>query len=83
MISNSHYLSDQTSILKSILSKGGNFVIGLKNNQPLLFNAVVDYSKKYGEKPVNLIEDQFDDSHGRLVRYRYFAFSLPEKAWLV
>lgn len=70
----------QTNILQSILDKGGDFVIGLKKNQPLLFNAVVDYSKEYGEKPVNLIEDTFDDSHGRLVRRRYFAFPLPEKA---
>ena len=70
----------QTTILESILSKGGEFVIGLKKNQPSLYNAVVDYSKEHGEKPVNLIEDHFDDSHGRLVRRRYFAFPLPKEA---
>ena len=28
----------------------------------------------------SLIEDKFDDSHGWLVRHRYCAFPLPEKA---
>ena len=55
-------------------------MIGLKKNQPSLYNAVVNYSKEYGEKPENLIEDKFDDSHGRLVRRRYFAFPLPTAA---
>ena len=70
----------QTTIMESILSKGGHFVIGLKKNQPSLYNAVVDYSKEHGEKPANLIEDAFDDSHGRNIRRRYFAFPLPKEA---
>lgn len=70
----------QKGILESILNKGGDYVIGLKKNQPSLYNAVVDYSREYGEKTVNLIEDKFDDSHGRHVKRRYFAFPLPEKA---
>lgn len=70
----------QAAIMESILSKGGDFVIGLKKNQPSLYNAVVEYSKEYGEKPVNLIEDHFDEGHGRVVRRRYFAFPLPKEA---
>ena len=70
----------QAVIMQSILDKGGDFVIGLKKNQPSLYNAVVAYSKEHGEEQANLIKDSFDDSHGRLVRRRYFAFSLPEDA---
>ena len=70
----------QAVIMQSILDKGGDFVIGLKKNQPSLYNAVVAYSKEHGEQQANLIKDSFDDSHGRLVRRRYFAFPLPEDA---
>jgi predicted transposase YbfD/YdcC len=70
----------QSVIMESILSKGGDYVIGLKKNQPSLYTAVVTYSKEHGEQQDNLIEDHFDDSHGRLVRRRYFAFALPEEA---
>ncbi len=70
----------QTVILESIINKGGDFVIGLKKNQPSLYNAVISYSKEHGENQGNLIEDYFDESHGRLVRRRYFAFPLPENA---
>lgn len=72
-------MSCQKNILESIVSKGEEFVIDLKKNQPLLYNAVVDYSKVHGEKPDNLIQDGFDDSHGRSVRRRYFAFPLPKQ----
>jgi hypothetical protein len=70
----------QKTIIDSILSKGGNFVVGLKKNQASLYNAVVDYSKEHGEKPANLIEDAFEDSHGRNVRRQYFALTLPKEA---
>lgn len=70
----------QEEILKKIIEKGGDFVIGLKKNQPSLYQAVHDYSKEHGEKPCNLIEDAFDESHGRSVRRRYFAYPLPEEA---
>ncbi len=70
----------QSVILESIINKGGDFVIGLKKNQPSLYNAVISYAKAHGEQESNLIGDSFDDSHGRLVRRRYFAFPIPEAA---
>tara|TARA_B100001079_G_C16359375_1_gene492141 strand:+ start:104 stop:1216 length:1113 start_codon:yes stop_codon:yes gene_type:complete len=70
----------QEAILQKITEKDGDFVIGLKKNQPSLYQAVHDYSKEHGEKPEHLIDDGFDESHGRLVRRRYFAFPLPDTA---
>ena len=70
----------QEAILKAIIDKGGDFVVGLKKNQPSLYNAVVAYSKEHGEISDNLIEDKFDDSHGRSVRRRYFSFPIPKEA---
>ena len=70
----------QEKIIKAIINKGGDFVIGLKKNHPSLYKTVVDYSKKYGEISANLIEDKFDNSHGRSVRRRYFSFPLPESS---
>lgn len=61
-----------------ITKKGGDFVIGLKKNQPSLYNAVIKYHQEHGENKENLIHDEWDDSHGRCVRRRYFAYSLPE-----
>lgn len=70
----------QSAILESIINKKADFVIGLKKNQPSLYDAVLTYSKEHGESQEHLIEDHFDESHGRLVRRRYFAFPLPDSA---
>ena len=53
----------QRNIMQAILNKGGNYVIGLKENQPYLYNAVVSYAASEGAKPKNLIADYFDESH--------------------
>lgn len=67
------------NILQKIQEKGGDFVVGLKKNQPLLYQAVYNYSKAHGEVQDHLIQDDFDESHGRLVRRRYFAYPLPDE----
>ena len=66
------------TIIDSILKEGGNYVIGLKKNQPTLYAAIDAYSRQQGTASKNLIEDHFDESHGRLVRRRYFAYDVPD-----
>lgn len=64
-------------IINEILKGGGSYVIGLKKNQPKLHEAVETYSLAHGTSLDNLIEDYFDESHGRSVRRRYFSFDVP------
>lgn len=75
----------QKSIAEMIRNKQGHFVLGLKRNQPNLYNAVNDYIRQQGENDDNRLYDAFDHSHGRSVRRRYFGYdltSLPEaKEW--
>jgi len=66
------------TIIERLLAKGAHYVIGLKKNQPTLYNSVEAYAKSEGIIPDNLILDEFDDSHGRCVRRRYFAFDMPD-----
>lgn len=66
-------------IINNILKGGANYVIGLKKNQPKLYAAVETYSLEQGTSLDNLIEDYFDDSHGRSVRRRYFAFDVTDE----
>lgn len=65
-------------IIKAILDKGANYLLGLKKNQPKLHKAVEKYAQKEGTKIKNLIKDYFDDSHGRVTRRRYFTFNVTE-----
>ncbi len=67
------------AIISKILEQGAHYLIGLKKNQPKLYEAVEAYTIKSGASPENLIEDYFDDSHGRSVRRRYFSFDVPEE----
>lgn len=65
-------------IITTILAQGANYVIGLKNNQPKLYDVVTEYihnniSSEY------LIEDHYDKSHARTTRRRYFSFNLPSE----
>ena len=63
----------QVSIAETIITKKGQYVLALKKNQPKLYKAVTEFMKEHCEKPAYLIEDGFDDRHGRCVRRRYFA----------
>ncbi len=64
-------------IISKILEQQAHYVIGLKKNQPKLFEAIEEYSQNQGKSMDNLVDDYFDDSHGRCVRRRYFAFDVP------
>ena len=66
------------TIIERLLDKGAHYVIGLKKNQPTLYNGVETYAKEKGICAENLILDEFDETHGRCVRRRYFAFEMPE-----
>ena len=66
------------NIIQNILDGDANYLLGLKKNQRKLHAAVEKYSLESGTSLDNLIEDYFDDSHGRSVRRRYFAFDVPE-----
>lgn len=71
----------QKSIAALITSKKGNYVFGLKRNQKSLYNAVQDHINIIGVENQERLHDSFDDSHGRLVRRRYFGIdvsSLPQ-----
>jgi len=65
-------------IIKAILDKGANYLLGLKKNQPKLHEAVEQYAKAEGTKIKNLVKDYFDHSHGRITRRRYFTFDVTE-----
>lgn len=75
----------QKAITKQIIEKKGNYVLGLKLNHPKLYEAVQEHIKKEGRNSQNRLLDDFDHSHGRAVRRRYFGYDitkLPEiKDW--
>jgi len=61
----------QKEIVKKISSKGADYLIALKANQ----RAVYEFSKVHMADKLhneNKIYDEFDESHGRLVRRRVF-----------
>ena len=66
----------QKSIAKLIKEKKGEYVLGLKRNQPKLHEAIVDYIQEIGESNENRLHDSFDHSHGRCVRRRYFGYEI-------
>lgn len=67
-------------IISTILDQGAHYLIGLKKNQPKLYEAVDKHIQSEVSCNVDhLIKDYFDDSHGRCVRRRYFAFDVPQE----
>lgn len=71
----------QSEIASEIINRGGEYVLALKGNQGNLHREVVKYMQEEGSSFENLAFDQFDKSHGRLVRRRYFvcpASKIPE-----
>lgn len=66
------------NIIQKIVDQGAHYVIGLKENQPKLYGAVVAHVMSHGINSDCLIEDEFDETHGRCVRRRCFAIDLPE-----
>jgi predicted transposase YbfD/YdcC len=70
----------QKVITKIIANKGGDYVIGLKKNQPRLYESVQKYIQSIKENKDNRLHDAFDKSHGRLVRRRYFSYDISSVA---
>lgn len=65
----------QPSLAQAIVEKKGNYVLALKKNQPKTYEAVTEHIKDK-TNPDHLIQDGFDDAHGRSVRRRYFAYDI-------
>ncbi len=73
----------QKSIVQLIKDKKGFYVLGLKRNQKNLCQAVDDHIQSQKPSQKHLLLDEFDGSHGRCVRRRYFGYDiskLPEVA---
>lgn len=66
----------QTAIAKQIVDQAGDYVLGLKDNQPLLHEAVADYFTLARSDPFKHIPhdyaEEIDKGHGRLEARRYW-----------
>ena len=66
----------QTAIAKQILARGADYLLALKANHPLGYEAVVKHFDQACFRrgaPQRAACDTFDEAHGRLVRRRVFA----------
>ena len=66
----------QTAIAERILARGADYLLTLKGNHPLAYQAVVEHFEQHCFRrgaPSRADCDAFDDTHGRLVRRRVFA----------
>ncbi|GFN46680.1 ISAs1 family transposase [Candidatus Regiella insecticola] len=66
------------TVINAILAQDADYIVGLKRNQPSLYQAVLNYASEKGNKINTLVSDSFDDGHGRCIRRRYFTFALPD-----
>ena len=71
-------MSCQKKIVKKITEKGANYTIGLKQNQPALFQDTKDYFETFS-KDIQAIT-QFDKGHGRTEKREYRL--LTDIGWL-
>jgi hypothetical protein len=70
-----------SSITDLIIEQKGDYVLGLKRNHPKLYKAIDDLIIKAGENNKNRLFNDFEHSHGRTMRRRYFGYdvrTLPE-----
>jgi len=66
-------------IISTTLGQGAHYVIGLKKNQPKLYEAVEKHIQSEVKANLDhLTKAYFDASHGRLVQRRYFVFDVPQ-----
>ena len=66
----------QTAIAERILARGADYLLTLKANHPLAYQAVAEHFEQHCFRrgaPARADCDAFDDTHGRLVRRRVFA----------
>jgi predicted transposase YbfD/YdcC len=66
----------QKSVTKIIAEKKGYYVLGLKRNHPRLYSAIETAMQANGMNSNNLLHDDFDEGHARLVRRRYFGYEV-------
>ena len=71
-------MGTQKSISEVIVNKEANYVLALKGNQGKFHENVKKHMEDSGQGPENLIKDCLDESHGRVVRRRYFASDVPD-----
>ena len=65
----------QPSLARALVEKKGHYVLALKKNQPKTYEAMMAHLQS--QRPLDhLIQDGFDDHHGRRVRRRYFAYDI-------
>ena len=66
----------QTAIARQIVEQQGDYVLGLKDNQPSLHEAVDDYftvARRHNFKSIaHAYAEEFDNEHGRLETRRYW-----------
>lgn len=67
----------QKSIAALITDKKGDYVLSLKQNHPKLYDAVKIHINNIGISN-GCLRDDFDETHGRLVRRRYFSYDLND-----
>jgi len=63
----------QKDIAIEITEKKGNYVLGLKKNHRKFYEAVETYTQNEIINAPHRLKDEFEKSHGRTVRRRYFA----------
>ncbi len=68
----------QKPITKLIIEKEGDYVVALKGNHPKLYKAAEGFIKKEGENIENKLFDAFDESHGRVIRRRFFGYDISK-----
>ena len=68
----------QKTVAEMIINKGGHYILSLKKNHPKLYEAVSSHLQQNCINPDHRLKDYFDESHGRLVRRRYFCSDVKE-----
>jgi len=63
----------QKEIVKDIIRKEGEYVLGLKKNHPKLYDTVSKHMQQNAIIPECCLGDDFEYTHGRMTRRRYFS----------
>jgi predicted transposase YbfD/YdcC len=73
----------QRDIVEKIIEKEGDYVLGLKKNQPSLYEAVENHMQEQVIDKEDCLKDffenghgRFENGHGRMTRRRYFSCGL-------
>jgi predicted transposase YbfD/YdcC len=63
----------QRDIVENIIEQKGDYVLGLKKNQPSLYEAVEKHMQEDAINHDHCLKDYFEEAHGRVTRRRYFS----------